>query len=296
MAIVKELYAERADGVKLYRTYSDLGYKIRKVGTDEVYSEAVDVETASYEYEETDKKTSEVNSAAFEAGKKAERDAFWEVFQRGGTRTFYVYGFRGDYFDFDNFYPKYDIAPTADATQIFYNWSLGNCSGSLKQRLEECDVKLDTSKCASLLNAFSYTHITEIPTIDVSGITASNGLHGTFSSAWERLVTIEKIIVAETSPFLVTTFQQCTGLTNVIFEGVIGQNGLNLQWSTQLSHDSLLSILNCLSATTSGLTVTLSKEAVNKAFATSQGATDGSTSTEWLTLIATKSNWTISLV
>ena len=38
------------------RTYSDEGYYIQKVGTEEVYSEAVDIPTANYEYVETDKK------------------------------------------------------------------------------------------------------------------------------------------------------------------------------------------------------------------------------------------------
>lgn len=41
---------------KFKRTYSDEGYYIQKVGTDEIYSEAVDILTADYEYVETDKK------------------------------------------------------------------------------------------------------------------------------------------------------------------------------------------------------------------------------------------------
>ena len=52
--IVKEYYRTREDGVNLYRTYSDADMKIRKVGTDEVYDEAIDVEGASFTYEETD--------------------------------------------------------------------------------------------------------------------------------------------------------------------------------------------------------------------------------------------------
>jgi hypothetical protein len=36
--------------------------------------------------------------------------------------------------------------------------------------------------------------------------------------------------------------------------------------------------------------------AVNKAFETSEGANDGKTSTEWETLIGTKTNWTIAYV
>lgn len=40
---------------RLKRTYSDSGKVIKKVGTEEFYSEAVDLITATFEYEETDK-------------------------------------------------------------------------------------------------------------------------------------------------------------------------------------------------------------------------------------------------
>lgn len=52
-----EFYKIREDGVNLYRTYSDQNYKIQKVGTDEIYDEAVDIENAPYTYEETTEKT-----------------------------------------------------------------------------------------------------------------------------------------------------------------------------------------------------------------------------------------------
>lgn len=45
----------RKDGVNLYRTYSDANKYIKKVGTNEEYSEAIDIEGAPYVYEETDK-------------------------------------------------------------------------------------------------------------------------------------------------------------------------------------------------------------------------------------------------
>lgn len=48
-----ELY-ERADGVMLYKTYSDKNVLIQKVGTDEKYEEAIDIEGAGYTYLETD--------------------------------------------------------------------------------------------------------------------------------------------------------------------------------------------------------------------------------------------------
>lgn len=53
--IVKEFYKTREDGVNLYRTYSDQSLFIHKIGTDEEYLDAIDVEGAPYEYEETDK-------------------------------------------------------------------------------------------------------------------------------------------------------------------------------------------------------------------------------------------------
>lgn len=52
--IVKEFYRTREDGVNLYRTYSDENYKIRQIETGIIYDEAIDVETSTYTYEETD--------------------------------------------------------------------------------------------------------------------------------------------------------------------------------------------------------------------------------------------------
>lgn len=53
MAIIKEFYKTREDGVNLYKTYSDENYMIHKIGTEEIYEEAIDVEDTAYEYEET---------------------------------------------------------------------------------------------------------------------------------------------------------------------------------------------------------------------------------------------------
>ena len=53
--IVREFYLTRQDGVNLYRTYSNENKYIKKVGTNEEYSEAIDIEGAPYKYEETDK-------------------------------------------------------------------------------------------------------------------------------------------------------------------------------------------------------------------------------------------------
>ncbi len=40
------------NGRELTETYSDSGFKIRKIGTDEIYDKAIDIPNR-YEYEET---------------------------------------------------------------------------------------------------------------------------------------------------------------------------------------------------------------------------------------------------
>ncbi len=52
--IIKEYFLTRKDGVKLYRTYSDKNKMILQIETGIKYDEAIDVEFASYTYQETD--------------------------------------------------------------------------------------------------------------------------------------------------------------------------------------------------------------------------------------------------
>ena len=52
--IIKEFYETRYDGINLYRTYSTEGLQIIKVGTDEIYDDAIDIEGAPFTYVETD--------------------------------------------------------------------------------------------------------------------------------------------------------------------------------------------------------------------------------------------------
>ena len=52
--IIKEEFKTRADGVKLFRTYSDEGRKIIQNETGNIYDEAIDVENAPYTYTESD--------------------------------------------------------------------------------------------------------------------------------------------------------------------------------------------------------------------------------------------------
>ena len=51
--IERVYHSTRADGVKLYKTYSTDNFKIRQVQTGHVYDSAIDVEGAPFTYEET---------------------------------------------------------------------------------------------------------------------------------------------------------------------------------------------------------------------------------------------------
>lgn len=60
--IKREFYKTRKDGVNLYKTYSDEGYRIKQIETSNVYDEAIDVEDTPYTYEETDMLIEEENA------------------------------------------------------------------------------------------------------------------------------------------------------------------------------------------------------------------------------------------
>jgi len=190
-------------------------------------------------------------------GKQSEYDCFWDALQRNGSSDIDL---RYMFFSWPNaiYKPKYPIRSTTI-----------NAQGVFRQ-----------SEITSTL-----------VDVDFSGVSACSQA---FYDATE-LITIPKLIVGENTGFS-ATFQNCVSLVELTIEGVVGQSGLNLQWSTKLSKGSITSVVNALSVTTSGLAVTFSKTAVNTAFETSAGAADGSVSEEWAILAATKTNWTISLI
>lgn len=218
------------------------------------------------------------------AGRQAEHDKLWDYVQQNGSRTNYDEAFSTTTtWAPRTFYPKYDIRPTT-AKRIFYAWEGAAHDGfDLVQRLEECGVVLDTSQATTLQMAFCYAHFSRLPTIDLTGLTDADGTYLLFAYGWEHLRTIDKIIVNENTKFK-STFYNCTGLANLIFEGTLAQNGLYVNTCTNLSHDSLMSIINALkdySNDTSGTSwvVTLGTENLakltdaEKAIATQKGWT-----------------------
>lgn len=202
------------------------------------------------------------------AGKKAQYDAFWDAFQNYGNKRHYYYAFawgqRNDGWATDAYNPKYPIIADCNtgeksphSTQSIFHYS---------SRLE--DVKVPITLKNGLANACFYRcrKLKNIPSLTLENIT---GFHNTFA--------------------------ECGELETLIVYGTI-EADIDIHWSTKLSRESIDSIVAALSTTTSGLTCTLSLDAVNKAYETSEGANDGSTSADWIALDESKDNWAISLI
>jgi hypothetical protein len=207
--------------------------------------------------------------------------------QQYGARQSYNRGFAQ--WNSAAFYPVYDIKPTGDSGQIFYNMKN---PFDLTERLKECGVVFDTGGCTAFGYAFMSSDIIRVPEIDARNMDNVNYM---FTSA-PSLVTIDLLVLKDDgSQSFIDAFSWSPNIQNIAIEGIIGQK-ISFSSATKMTRESIESVIYALSPDTAGLTVTLSKTAVNKAFATSGEANDGTTSAEWLALIGTRSNWTISLV
>ena len=226
-----------------------------------------------------------------EEGKKAEYDAFWDAYQQNGTLKNYERCFAGRGWTAETFKPKHNIVPES-TTQMFSASCLPNCD--LDELAKNAGIMIDFSNTTSFIETFFFGLLYAVGTIDTRSAT---GLQNIFAYA-QKLQTIRLLILKDdgTQIFSNNSFINCSSLVDLTISGVIGTTGANWQWSTNLSKASLSSIINALSKITSGLTVTLSEKAVDKAFETSAGANNGQKSAEWNALIAPYSNWTISLL
>ena len=167
--------------------------------------------------------------------------------------------------------------------------------------LEECDetscwtekVIIEFENVTHLSNTFYYCRAKTIPHLDLTNMIGSTWNAFAYSSA--ESVTLH---VSEKTSFYSSTFENMTELKNLIITGTIAQNGFDVHWSTMLSKDSIVSIINALSDTTTGLTITLYGHAVDRAFSTlgEEDVFNGTGSDEWLALVASKPNWNIALV
>lgn len=230
---------------------------------------------------------------AFEQGRQAERDAFWDDFQDNGNRTAYYYAFINNWTT-EIFKPKYPIKAVGDASYMFDSCKIGNQKNPDFDFVEN-GVILDTSGATSLTYMFrNCKGIKRVGTIDCTSITKD--INRTFY--WCKVVTIDKLVVKETLKYD-NPFAGASYLENITIEGIIGNN-ISFGDCTKLTKRSIESIVYALDITMgrAETTITLPSIAVNKAFETSEGANDGADS-EYFNNIAASArvaNWNIVFV
>ncbi len=177
----------------------------------------------------------------YEAGQQSEYDRFWDSMVPRSEIGYSPYLFAGYGWKNSCFKPNKNLVFTSSASGVFRQSGIKN----LKECLEQCGVTLDTSRATILSYAFAYGLLEYLPKISV--VSAGNNLEymcGETDTS-NQLIWIDEVEVAETNTFN-GSFNYCKKLEHAIFTGTIATNGLNLQWSTLLDKESLLSIINCL--------------------------------------------------
>ena len=212
----------------------------------------------------------------YEAGKQSQYDRFWDIYQNRGFRTDYGRAFCGSGWNDETYKPKYKIAPRQVAD---YMYAYSNIS-----KLGD----MDFSRTVGTFNfTFAYTNLTEIGEITFN----STGTYMLYTFSYsKKLTTVKKLkfnIISEFS----NSFVLNESLKNIVFDGIVAGN-INFGNSPLLSKDSIKSIVNALSKTTSGKTITFAREAINSAFGIDiDDATTYPEGSEFYTLRNTKANW-----
>jgi hypothetical protein len=236
-----------------------------------------------------------LEKGGYNQGYEDGKGAFWDsVFSGGDWR----YRFAGSSWNDDTFYPNQNIKPTGNAQNLFSMCEITDLAG----RLNECGVTLDTSgittNCSRMFEECG--KLTTVPYLDLRNVNYSIGVLYYMFPYCYNLKTIEGIHLAENGKQTIgsSAFYNCTALEDITFYGTIGDT-VSFKQSTQLTLPSIESIVNHLSDTATGKTLTLSLTAVDNAYGwylPDGSFAGGSASGHWSSLEASKPNWTINLV
>ena len=228
----------------------------------------------------------------YKAGKQAERENFWHNiwYKADGTvRTDFQFMF-GNSWDADNFKPIYleeIIRVTAsNASGMFKFFNRNGTTKTEPIDLAEFCSHFDFSNTTTTREMFCDARVKNV-TVDLSNSADCTSL---FNNGNGGTVDNIHIKITEKCTNLLSAFVSANKLKTIIFtdDSVIAAN-IDLKWSP-LTKESIISVINALSAEATGKTLTLKKTAVQAAF-----GTDYDSSTEWTTLKNSKSNWTIAL-
>ena len=213
----------------------------------------------------------------YEAGKKTEYDAFWDVVWRNRSNfnsAFCGYGWTDKTFK----PPENTTKKPSSSDSMFYRCQITDLEGLLAER----NVVIDTSNSAYIDNFYAQSSVTHVPELSAKKAYSCSGI---FNSC-TNLVSVRKLICKEDGSLSFwNAFAGCANLEYIRFEGKIGKDPA-LSSCQKLSHDSLMSVLGALmdySADTSG---------------TSWVCTLGTTNLGKLTdeekAIATEKGWTLA--
>ncbi len=197
-----------------------------------------------------------------EGGTDSYYDSVWDSIEEYVSKNGYEYCFMGKGWNDTTFKPKYDIVLKEYSRWVFQRSGIKN----LKACLDDRGIKLDFTRAIYIESFFASSSFEYIGELDFSTCINTIKIQNIFSNN-TKLVTIEKIKLNDKANFT-GNMQGCSSLQNITVEGEI-KNDLNFQWSTKLTHDSLMSIINALkdySADTSGTvyTITLSTDNIAK--------------------------------
>lgn len=197
-------------------------------------------------------KIAENEPKIYNAGKQEYYDKFWNALQYGGRRTMYNYAFMQGGWTTETLKPKYTVTVN-QANFMFYANTVPN--------LDLSDSIYDFSNCVNYNSWLSYSSVIKVPKINVSKI--SSGANNLFNQA-TKLETIVELALPSTAMTYAyptaNTFNNCIALKNITVTGVIANTGFDLHWSTNLTIESLTSILTALSKDSSvatGKSITL---------------------------------------
>ena len=201
----------------------------------------------------------------------------WDKHIEALSNNAFTYGFAGKGWNDETFTPYTDIVmPTArNAGQVFAYSGITD----LKGILEKYGTTLDCKNALSTSSFFQYSLVTRVPEIVLERATSISSM---FSNATE-LISIDKLTLPENCT-LTSAFDKCASLTEIRIGGKIS-NSLDIHWSP-LSKDSVEDIVNALSDSATGKTITFNKTQIE--------TLDGN-STWWADLTVPKPNWTFAL-
>lgn len=219
-------------------------------------------------------------------GQKTEYDRFWDNFQKNGERSSYVYAFaNASGWNDEIFKPKYKFFTGGNYS---FQYMFHNHEGITKITPDFFDL----DKSVNYYGVYMF-YGAKINTIEYD-LRKCTSVGHMFRECKAEEIKLHNLYSGHNTED--NFFRNCTTPVRLRWVNSIAFRNLDISSATLLDAESITQTISILNDSSSGKTVSFSKLAADNAFETFEGLADGSTSAEWLALVATKPNWTISLV